>query len=129
MKIQVHLLTILLLLGVFGPSVASAQQSVTSATLSGHIEDATGAGVAAATVTVVNLETGQTLTTASDSDGSYRFPYLRVGRYNFSVTAEGFSKVTRQLTAAVGQTLDLPVQLQVETVSAHVNVMSTVPLI
>jgi len=129
MKIQVHLLAILLLLGVSGAGGAVAQQSVTSATLSGHIEDATGAGVAAATVTVVNLETGQILTTASDPDGSYRFPYLRVGRYSVSVTAEGFSKVTRQLTASVGQTLDLPVQLEVETVSAHVNVMSTVPLI
>jgi len=129
MKIKLHLLAILFLLSISGPPAAMAQQSVTSATLTGRIEDSTGAGIAGATVTVVNLETGQALTTESNADGYYRFPYLRVGRYNFSVAAEGFSKVTRQLTAAVGQALDLPVQLEVETLSAHVNVMSTVPLV
>jgi len=129
MKIKVHLLAILFAFGISGPPAVMAQQSVTSATLTGRIEDVNGAGITGATVTVVNLETGQALTTESNAGGNFRFPYLRVGKYNFSVTAEGFSKVTRELTAAVGQALDLPVQLEVETLSAHVNVMSTVPLV
>jgi hypothetical protein len=129
MKPRIHFLAILFLVSSFIPQATRAQQSVTFATLSGRIEDTAGAGVTGATVAVVNLETGQSLTTQTEADGSYRFPCLRVGKYNFSVAAEGFSKVTRQLTASVGQALDLPVQLEVETVSAHVNVTSTIPLV
>src|ERR1051325_822554 len=110
--------------------VGWAQQNVTSATLSGRIEDATGAVVSGATVTATHLETRQHLTTTSDYDGRYRFPYLRTGDYDLKIEARGFSEVTKQLTVSVGQALDLPIKLDVAGVSAQVNIATTdVPLI
>ena len=129
MKTRFHFLVTLFLSVWLLPLAVDAQQSVTFATLTGRIVDAAGAGVAGATLTVINIETGQALTTQTENDGSYRFPYLRVGKYDLSVAAEGFAKVTRQFIASVGQALDLPVQLEVENVSAHVNVTSTIPLV
>ena len=127
MKIRVFHVFICLLVSL---PIVSAQQNVTSGTLSGRIEDSRGAVVSGANVTAINLETNQRLATTSDDDGRYRFPYLRTGAYDLTVEASGFSAVTRQLTVLVGQNLELGVKLAVAGVSAQVNVGSAdVPLI
>ena len=109
--------------------VCAAQQSVTSATLSGRIEDARGASVNGANVTATHLETNQHFTTSSDQDGRFRFPYLRTGAYDLKIDAQGFAQVTKQMTVSIGQALDLPVKLEVAGVSERVNVGSDVPII
>ena len=55
-----------------------------------------------ASVTATHLETNQQLTTTSDNEGRYRFPYLRTGAYDLKIDAQGFSIVTRQLTVLSG---------------------------
>src|ERR1041385_3331045 len=99
------------------PCVGAAQQNVTSATLTGRIEDARGAVVSGASVTATHLETNQQLTATSDREGRYRFPYLRIGDYDLKIDAQGFSPVTKQLTVSVGQALELPIQLDVAGVT------------
>ena len=107
-----------------------AQQNVTSATLSGSIQDASGAVVSGASVTATNVETNQRTTTTSDGEGQYRFPYLRTGDYALTIEAAGFSAMTKQLTLTVGQSLDMPVRLEVAGLSAQVDVGGTdVPVI
>jgi Carboxypeptidase regulatory-like domain/TonB dependent receptor len=126
MKIRLYLCFVVLFLT---PGLSVAQQSVTSATLSGRIEDASGASVGGANIMATHLETNQQQITTSDHDGRYRFPYLRTGVYDLKIGADGFSPVTRQLTMSVGQSLDLPVKLEVAGVSAQVNIGSDVPII
>ena len=109
--------------------LASAQQNVTSAALSGSIHDASGAVVTGANITATNIETNQHVTTTSDNEGRYRFPYLRTGDYDLKIEAQGFAGITRQLTLSVGQSLDLPVKLEVAGVAAQVNIDSDVPMI
>lgn len=114
---------ILALLFISAHSVI-AQQTVTSATLSGRVQDASGAVVSGANLTAINLETNQKQVATTDSDGRYRFPYLQVGRYNLSIGAQGFTSLTKPLTLTVGQALDLPLKLEVAGVSAQVDVAS-----
>jgi len=109
--------------------VVIAQQTVTSASLSGRIDDTNGAVVSGANLTATNLETNQKQVATSDYGGRYKFPYLQVGTYNLSVEAKGFSLLTKQLTVTVGQALDLPLILEVGGVSEHVNISNDVPLI
>ena len=106
-----------------------AQQSVTSATLSGRIEDSSGASVSGANVVATHLETNQHIETTSDHEGRFRFPYLRTGAYDLKIEAEGFASVAKQLTVSIGQALDLPVRLDVAGVSAQVNIGSDVPIV
>jgi outer membrane receptor protein involved in Fe transport len=106
-----------------------AQQTVTSASLSGRIEDASGALVTGASLTATNLETNQRQSATTDYDGRYRFPYLPVGNYNLSVDAQGFSPFTKQITVTVGQAIDLPLRLEVAGMSEHLDVTNEVPLI
>ena len=126
MKISLFLCLVLALLS---PALCAAQQSVTSATLSGRIEDSGGASVNGASVTATHVETNQQFAATSDHDGLFRFPYLRTGAYDLKIEAQGFSTITKQLTVSVGQSLDLPVKLDVAGVSAQVNVGTEVPLI
>jgi hypothetical protein len=106
-----------------------AQQSVTSATLSGRIEDSSGASVSGANVVATHLETNQHIETTSDREGRFRFPYLRTGAYDLKIEAQGFASVAKQLTVTIGQALDLPVRLDVAGVSAQVNIGSDVPMV
>ena len=106
-----------------------SQQSITGAALSGLIQDANGAVVSGATLTITNLETNQPQTTTSDASGRYRFPLLQVGLYQLSLNATGFAPLTRQLTLTVGQTVELPFKLEVAGVTASVVVDRDQPLI
>ena len=106
-----------------------AQQSVTSATLSGRIEDTSGASVSGANVVATHVETNQHVETTSDHEGRFRFPYLRTGAYDLKIDAAGFASVAKQLTVSIGQALDLPVKLEVAGVSAAVNIGSDVPIV
>ena len=128
MKTGNFLVSICLLISI--AQICFSQQNVTSGTLSGRLEDSSGAVVSGANITVTNIETNQRLTTSTDVEGRYRFPYLRTGSYAFYIEAAGFEPVTKQFTISVGQSLELPVKLEVAGVSEQVNVGSTdVPLI
>lgn len=109
--------------------LAMGQQNVTSATLTGGIQDARGAVVNGANVTARNLETNQQTTTTSDHEGRYRFPYLRTGVYGLTIEAPGFATMTRELTLSVGQSIDLPLKLEVAGLAAQVNIDSSVPMV
>src|SRR5678815_1147858 len=127
MKPHIYLSCICLMLLLSG--VGRGQHNVTSATLSGRIEDASGAVVSGASVTATHHETNQQLTTNSDFEGRYRFPYLRIGDYDLKIDASGFSTVTRQLTVSVGQAIDLPIKLDVAGIAAQVTIGSDVPIV
>lgn len=79
----VRLALVLALAGCLWP--AFAQQTITTATLSGRVEDANGAGLSGARLTIRNLENNQQLTNESDAAGHYRFSYLDVVSYKLKV--------------------------------------------
>ena len=109
--------------------VCVAQQSVTSATLSGRIEDASGASVNGASVSATHIETNQQPTTVSDNDGAVSLSLPSHRRLRSEDRRTRVRRITKQLTLSVGQALDLPVKLDVAGVSAQVNVGSDVPIV
>src|SRR5262245_39035298 len=61
-----------------------------TASVSGKVEDSSGATVPGVTVTVTSLETGAGRTVRSDEAGTYRVLSLPVGRYEVKAEAAGF---------------------------------------
>ena len=114
--------------GASAPSLR-AQQAVTSATLSGHIKDSSGALIGGVEVKVNNVERNQAWSTASDSQGRYRFLYLPVGTYRLKVERSGFENFEQEFTLALGQALDLPVKLAVAGLSQTLSVSGEVPIV
>jgi hypothetical protein len=108
---------------------ASAQQTVTSATLGGRVEDSSGARLSGATVTITSLDTNQTSAVTSDEEGRYRFSYLPAGSYRLIVEHPGFTTLQQQLTLTIGQALDVPLKLIVAGITGSVQITADVPLI
>jgi len=119
-----------LIISFCGPSAAVyAQQAVTSATLSGRVEDANGAAVAGAAIAAINLDQNRSSTAQSDSQGRFRFLYLPVGRYRLKVEAKGFYELERDLTLTVGQALDAQLRLSVAGVAERLDIKPQATLI
>ena len=65
-----------------------------NASVSGTIEDKTGAIIPGATVTLTNLGTQQMLSSTTTGDGFYRFNQLPPAHYRITVAAAGFKNTT-----------------------------------
>ncbi len=116
-------------LSVCNVQFAFAQQSITSATLSGRVEDVNKAAIVGASVEAANQETNRSVIATSDQDGRFRFALLPVGRYKLQIRHSGFVPLERDLSLTLGQSLDLPLTLTVPGVSANVDVQTDLPLI
>ena len=101
-----------------------------SASMSGRIEDPSGAAIAGATVTITNLETGAARTVSADETGNYRALSLPVGQYEVRAEKAGFSAVVRSgLHLAVGKAAVVNLTLEVGAVQQQVTVSADIPLV
>jgi hypothetical protein len=105
-----------------GAGVAAAQETINSGTISGRVTDPQGAVVPGASVTARNTGTNAVAETVTDQGGRFRFPMLRVGRYEVAVRLDGFAPARRMLTVTVGSAFDLPISLAVAGVDTNVTV-------
>ncbi len=99
-----------------------AQQSVDYASVGGRVTDSSGATISGAQVTARHTQTNLTATTVTDQAGRFRFPYLRVGPYEITVTLMGFKDATRLLTLTAGAAFELPVSLAIGSLDTSVTV-------
>ncbi|HEU4688188.1 MAG TPA: TonB-dependent receptor [Vicinamibacterales bacterium] len=102
--------------------IAHAQETINFASIGGRVIDAQGAVIPSARVSARQIETNVTAETATNADGRFRFPYLRVGTYELKVYAPGFVDSTRTLSATVGAAFDIPIVLTVSGFEASVTV-------
>jgi hypothetical protein len=103
-------------------TLLSAQQSIDYATIGGRVTDPSGAVVAGAEVVIRHTQTNASATAATDGNGRFRFPNLKVGRYEVRIRQQGFRQWNRSLTLSVGAAFDLQVRLDVEDLEASVTV-------
>jgi hypothetical protein len=92
--------------------------------LVGTIKDASGAAIAGANVTITNTGTAIATQTKSGANGDYDVPSLKVGTYNVSASAAGFSDaVAKNITISVGgrQRIDLTLAVGGATASVEVS--------
>ena len=112
-----------------GASPGIAQQTVEHASLGGRVMDSSGAVVPGAQVIARHTQTNITSVTTAGDDGRFRFPYLRIGPYEITITQAGFSAATRQLTLTAGGAFEVPVLLSPEGVTTTVTVNADAPLL
>ncbi|MFZ0745931.1 MAG: carboxypeptidase-like regulatory domain-containing protein [Terracidiphilus sp.] len=116
---KLHYIFTALLIG----GVLSSHAQVVGGTISGTVREATGASLADASVTVLQIETGATRKLISGPDGRFYAPSLPVGAYSVSVSHDGFATQQRSgITLTVGQSLQLDFVLGVEAVQQQVEV-------
>ncbi len=75
-----------------------------------------------------NIGTNIAAEAISEADGYFRFPLLKVGTYNVSVTAAGFKEATRQgIQLSVGQKLRPEFNLEIGAITEVVEVKGDAP--
>jgi hypothetical protein len=108
------------------PLSVLAQTSSTGA-LTGRITDASGAVVPNATVTATSVDTAQSRTAMTGTDGTYKFSQLPPGNYSLKIEASGFSTVEiPSIPVLVTETAVMDRALQVGATSQTVTVEGSI---
>jgi hypothetical protein len=94
--------------------------------ITGTVADSTGAVIPNVKVDLKNLDTGLTLTTVSNSTGSYSFNALPIGRYSVTFSMTGFnSQVYSPIQVQAQRTSTVNGVLNAGSVSTTITVTAT----
>jgi Carboxypeptidase regulatory-like domain len=100
-------------------AVAHAQE--TTGAISGRVTDAQGLAMPGVTITVTGPQGAKTAVT--DAEGRFTIPFLTPGAYVLHAEVQGFKALERSgVQVRLGQTLDVPLTLEVGAVSERVEV-------
>ncbi len=115
-------LTLLSLLALCIASAAALGQAATGQ-ITGTIEDAAGAVVPGASVTITNLSNGARREDSTGEGGEFAFLSLAPGKYKVEVSAKGFKRVVvEELDVNVTQTSTVNLKLEPSTLDETVTV-------
>ncbi|MDQ2777869.1 MAG: carboxypeptidase-like regulatory domain-containing protein [Acidobacteriota bacterium] len=108
--------------------IAPAQSNEGS--ISGNVTDPSGALVPGAQITAKGVNTGATYQTVSSTSGGYNFANLRIGAYDITANAPGFSAASvKGVIVQVGTTSSLNITLATGNVNQTVTVSGDAPTI
>jgi hypothetical protein len=112
----------LLAILLWASSSARAQLRIVGS-VSGTVQDSTGAVVANAKVTLTDAKTGIRKETTSTEQGTFLFPDLASGLYEVIVTAQGFqTSRVQNIAVSTSQTTDVRVNLEVGQTTETITV-------
>ena len=102
----------------------------TNATLTGTVTDSTDAVIPAAEIVIMNMETGESYTTATNETGNYTIPFIKPGTFELMVTTPGFKQYTRAgIRLDTASNVRADAVLEVGEVTESVTVEADVPLL
>jgi hypothetical protein len=109
-----------------GPALA---QSATGS-ISGVVQDKTGAPLPGATVTAKSVNTGATRTTTSNASGAFQIPLVPVGVYEVSASLQGFTpSVVGKGEVSVGSDTSFKLSMAIAGVKSDVSVTAETPVV
>src|SRR5688500_2001693 len=91
--------------------------------LEGKVADRSGGVLPGATITLLNIATGQERLATTGADGRFSFPDLRTGLYRVAASLAGFSDASRTLVLETdAQSAIVDFTLEIGSVRAEVTV-------
>jgi hypothetical protein len=98
----------------------------TTSRVAGTVQDANGAAVPGAVVTLANEATGVSLTTETSESGAYAFDLVQAGTYSVTVEKQGFKKALSKGNAVnVNQPATIKIALEPGGVAETVTVVAS----
>ena len=110
--------------------VAAPAMSQTNATLTGTVSDGSSAVIPGAEIVIMNMETGESYTTATNETGSYTIPFIKPGTFELIVTTAGFKQYTREgIRLDTASAVRADAVMELGEVTESVTVEADVPLL
>ena len=97
--------------------------------IAGRVTDATGAVVPGVAVAATHAETGYQRERLTDQSGNFFLPSLPIGDYEVSAQVQGFQRATARVTLAIGQTLNVSLELQIGDAEETIVITEAAPLL
>ena len=122
------LITFLLLVLTSAPALAQSQ--AINGNIEGTVVDDQGAVLPGVSITVTNIDTGDTRVVVTNESGLFRAPLLQLGTYRVAAELQGFRRFEQTgITLSAGRTVVLTITLPVGTVQETVTVTGDAPLV
>ena len=130
MRLPRYLVPLAILIAVMSAGSGALLAQTTAGMIGGRVTDSTGAVLPGATVTVINMRTGETRVAVANAQGLFRAPNLNPSQYEIHVELTGFRKVIQQnVGLSVSETLDLTFKLEIDTIAESITVSGEAPLV
>ena len=100
-----------------------------SGALAGTVTDSLGGAVSGVRIDVASVDTGQTRTLTTGTEGQFIAPALRPGLYRVTATAIGFKRVERDAVVEAGLITTVDFLLDLGEINERVTVAATGPLL
>ncbi len=115
-----------ILLVCVAASLTSALAQDSYGSIFGQVTDSTQAIIPSAVVRAIRTDTNQTVETKTDPSGYYALTFLSAGSYTVEAIAEGFKTLAKtNIELQTGDTLTLPLVLEIGKVNEHVSVTAS----
>ena len=128
--VTARLLTIALVVGVLLVCATSAHAQFDSATISGVVQDTTGAILPGVDITLTNVGTKIARQAVTNEAGLYTFPNVPVGEYQVTAMLSGFKPITKagvQVNAGVNIRVDVALEVGATVVTRNARDFCRVP--
>ena len=106
-----------------------AQETLTSASVTGRVVDPSGAAIPKVNSAAVAIATNQKYTVVKDQQGRFRVPYLPVGEYTLTAQAPSSVTTARKVQLTLGGAFDLTVPLRLGSSSTTHSVTADAPVL
>ena len=112
------------------PSTAAWAQAVSGSQVSGIVRDSSAGALPGAEVTITKVDTGQSRTVFTGSDGAYTILNLAAGPYQLRISLDGFSTHLQDgIVLQVGSNPQINIELKVGALNEMITVTANAPLI
>jgi len=109
---------------------AQAFGQLDQGSVTGLVQDTSGAAVKGASVTLTNTDTGLELYATSNASGIFIFSPVKVGHYTVKATGQGFDTVLQEnVQVDIQERVNVPLTLKPGTVTETVTVETAPPLL
>ncbi|MEY4094398.1 MAG: hypothetical protein RLZZ53_1597 [Acidobacteriota bacterium] len=118
------------LLSVVIGTAAFAQSTAINGNIEGTVKDEQGSLLPGVTVTVTNIDTGDSRVVVTNESGVYRAPLLSLGTYRVAAELQGFKKFEQTgVSLRAGQTAVIDVSLSVGALAETITVTADAPVV
>ncbi len=129
MRFKQRWLLILLAVAALAIPARVLQGQTDQGTITGVVQDPTGAVIGNANVTLTSLDTGMVLKAKSDGGGVYVFSPIKIGNYSVTASATGFETTTQtNLHVSIQQRLNVVIMLKPGSTTETITVTTEAPL-